>query len=204
MLTTLLCCRRCPVLRLAQKHAVLQPVIGQQQEMLVCILDNRGVGHSSSPLKAEAYSTQHMAQDVLAVMDHLRWGSAHVLGFSMGGFIAQALAVAAPQRVLSLTLLASSAGGLQIVPSSWSGLRVALKMVMARCVRGCVFACCAVVEFPPYTPKCHLHASSWQGPPRPQRNGTGAVLLRCPAGVQRTPWMRRWRCTSGGARSLRG
>lgn len=39
-----------------------------QQRMIVCIIDNRGVGLSSSPADMAAYSTKHMAQDVLAVM----------------------------------------------------------------------------------------------------------------------------------------
>jgi hypothetical protein len=43
-------------------------VAAPEQEMVVCILDNRGVGNSSSPVKQQAYSTTLMAQDALAVM----------------------------------------------------------------------------------------------------------------------------------------
>lgn len=68
------------------------------------------------------------------LQNHLQWERAHILGFSMGGMIAQSLAVLAPQRVQSLTLLGTSRGGFQIIPHSWSGLKVAFKMVMARCV----------------------------------------------------------------------
>lgn len=115
-----------------QEHALLQRVAGPQQGMLVCIMDNRGVGNSSSPVSKQAYSTQLMTRDALAVMDQLCWDQAHLLGFSMGGMVCQSLAVLAPHRVQSLTLLSTSCGGMQIVPHSWSGLKVALKMVMAR------------------------------------------------------------------------
>jgi pimeloyl-ACP methyl ester carboxylesterase len=65
--------------------------------------------------------------------DKLHWEKAHILGFSMGGMVAQRLAVASPGRVASLTLLSTSAGGWQIVPKhSWSGLRTAFRMVTAR------------------------------------------------------------------------
>lgn len=70
---------------------------------------------------------------LLWLQNHLQWDRAHILGFSMGGMVGQSLAVLAPQRVQSLTLLSTSCGGFQIVPHSWSGLKVALKMVMARC-----------------------------------------------------------------------
>ncbi|WIA35317.1 hypothetical protein OEZ86_003772 [Tetradesmus obliquus] len=104
-----------------------------RQQMLVCVMDNRGMGRSSCPQDSAAYSTSIMARDVLAVMDQLRWDKAHVLGFSMGGMIAQRLAVAAPSRIASLTLLSTSAGGWQIVPThSWSGLKTALRMMTAR------------------------------------------------------------------------
>lgn len=46
----------------------------------VLTLDNRGVGRSSAPKNQKAYSTDRMADDVLAVLDRLRWDSAHVVG----------------------------------------------------------------------------------------------------------------------------
>ena len=47
--------------------------------------DNRGIGNSSIPQSYGAYRTQHMAADALALMQHLGWGCAHVLGMSLGG-----------------------------------------------------------------------------------------------------------------------
>lgn len=62
-----LCCRVATV-NISLQHALLQRVAGPQQEMLVCIIDNRGVGNSSSPTSQQAYSTTHMARDALAVL----------------------------------------------------------------------------------------------------------------------------------------
>ncbi len=56
------------------------------------------------------YSLQDMAADALGVLDALQIARAHVIGASMGGMIAQRLALLAPQRVLSLTSLMSSSG----------------------------------------------------------------------------------------------
>jgi pimeloyl-ACP methyl ester carboxylesterase len=53
-----------------------------------------------------------MAKDGIALIDRLKWAQCHVVGVSMGGMIALEFALLAPERVLSLTLLATHAGGL--------------------------------------------------------------------------------------------
>ena len=61
------------------------------------------------PVRAP-YRLQDMARDALGVLDALGIGRAHVVGVSMGGMIAQRLALLAPERVLSLTSIMSSSG----------------------------------------------------------------------------------------------
>ncbi|QWC84294.1 alpha/beta fold hydrolase [Nocardioidaceae bacterium] len=56
------------------------------------------------------YTLDDMAGDTLGLMDHLGFASAHVVGVSMGGMIAQTLALRAPERVRSLTSISSSTG----------------------------------------------------------------------------------------------
>lgn len=56
------------------------------------------------------YSLQDMAADALGVLDALRIDKAHIVGVSMGGMIAQRLALSAPARVLSLASIMSSSG----------------------------------------------------------------------------------------------
>ena len=57
-----------------------------------------------------AYTVADMAADAFGLLDALGIARAHVLGLSMGGMIAQRMAIAAPQRVLSLTSIMSSSG----------------------------------------------------------------------------------------------
>jgi pimeloyl-ACP methyl ester carboxylesterase len=66
-------------------------------------LDNRDVGQSQG--LAASYTTADMAADVAGLMERLQLPPAHVVGLSLGGMIAQELALAAPQRVKSLVLV---------------------------------------------------------------------------------------------------
>lgn len=72
----------------------------------VILLDNAGVGRSTQTSEVSIVS---MAQDALALLEHLGLGQVHLLGHSMGGMIALELALGCPGRVRSLVLLASAA-----------------------------------------------------------------------------------------------
>ncbi len=56
------------------------------------------------------YTLTDMSSDAFGLMDHLGWDSAHVVGVSMGGMIAQTMAIERPLRVRSLTSIMSSLG----------------------------------------------------------------------------------------------
>jgi pimeloyl-ACP methyl ester carboxylesterase len=74
----------------------------------VLTFDNRGVGRTGIP--EGPYSVPVMAADAAAVLDAAGEGSAHVLGMSMGGLIAQEFALSYPQRVRSLVLACTHVG----------------------------------------------------------------------------------------------
>ncbi|MCB9687119.1 MAG: alpha/beta fold hydrolase [Alphaproteobacteria bacterium] len=61
-----------------------------------------------------------MVDEALAVLDALGWDAAHVAGHSLGGVVAQALALRAPERVRSLALLCAFAQGWTALPTSLS------------------------------------------------------------------------------------
>src|SRR5215208_7115507 len=73
------------------------------------ILDNRDAGQSS--MAGGDYEIADMARDALALADHLELDSFHLLGVSMGGAIAQEIALQAPDRIRTLTLAVTFAAG---------------------------------------------------------------------------------------------
>jgi 3-oxoadipate enol-lactonase len=68
----------------------------------VVTFDNRGVGKSDKP--EGPYTVKIMAEDVISLMDYLNINKAHVLGVSMGGMIAQEIALNHPERIRKLIL----------------------------------------------------------------------------------------------------
>ena len=60
------------------------------------------------PAAAAVYQLDDLADDAVSVLDALGWGSAHVVGVSLGGMIAQTIAVRHPTRIRSLTCLSST------------------------------------------------------------------------------------------------
>ena len=75
----------------------------------VITFDNRGMGRSDKP--DIPYTVQIMAADVAGLLDSIGIGAAHILGYSMGGLIAQEFALAYPERTLTLILSCASPGG---------------------------------------------------------------------------------------------
>lgn len=75
---------------------------------LICF-DQRGMGQTDKPVGP--YTMEDYACDALAVMDALELEKAHVVGYSFGGMVAQEMAIRWPERIGSLVLAASAAGG---------------------------------------------------------------------------------------------
>ena len=77
-------------------------------------LDNRGCGRSAKP--KGPYSTRQLAEDALQVLNAADVQVAHVAGLSLGGMIAQELALGHADRVDRLALLCTTAGGADAYP----------------------------------------------------------------------------------------
>jgi len=75
----------------------------------VITFDNRGVGKTDKP--DGPYTIRMMADDTIGLMDYLGIDRAHILGMSMGGMIAQELAINYPDRVKKLVLACTLANG---------------------------------------------------------------------------------------------
>jgi 3-oxoadipate enol-lactonase len=87
-----------------------RPFLASLEESFDCIVfDNRGMG-LSGPAKMP-FTTADLAADTVGLLDALGIERAHVVGISMGGMVAQELALAHPERIRTLTLGATYCGG---------------------------------------------------------------------------------------------
>jgi pimeloyl-ACP methyl ester carboxylesterase len=93
----------------------------------VIIFDNRGVGNTTTGTKQ--FSIQQFANDTVGLLDGLKIQKANVLGFSMGSFIAQQLAVTHPEKLNRLLLVAPSCGGKESIPQSPENLKLTEKFI---------------------------------------------------------------------------
>jgi pimeloyl-ACP methyl ester carboxylesterase len=89
-------------------------------------LDALGHGRSSKPHDSDAYAMSERVADVVAVMDAAGVGSAHYVGYSLGGRVGFELAAAVPERVRSLAL-----GGAHPFAQSMAPFRQAISCGMA-------------------------------------------------------------------------
>ncbi|GBF76584.1 putative esterase [Paenibacillus sp. 598K] len=79
--------------------------------------DNRNVGRSSAwEAGALGYTFEDMADDAIRVLDAYGIGSAHIAGMSMGGMLTQMIALRHPQRVLTISLIATSNFAAELPP----------------------------------------------------------------------------------------
>lgn len=101
-----------------------RPTLASQYRTIA--LDNRGIGRSDVP--QGPYPIALMASDAAAVLEAASIPRAHVFGVSMGGMIAQEFVLQYPQRVLSLILGCTAAGG----PSAARAEAEATQMLMRR------------------------------------------------------------------------
>jgi 3-oxoadipate enol-lactonase len=103
-----------------------RPALAQQFRTIA--FDNRGIGQSDVP--PGPYSMTLMAADAAAVLDAAGVDSAHVFGVSMGGMIAQEFALQYPQRVCSLILGCTAAGGSSAVQAEPAAMQALLRQGM--------------------------------------------------------------------------
>lgn len=95
-----------------------RPQVDELASRFQCLtFDNRGIGKSQP--YGTAITVEQMAQDALVLMDAQGWSSAHIVGHSLGGLVALHLALSAPMRCRSLSLLCTFARGREATRLSW-------------------------------------------------------------------------------------
>jgi pimeloyl-ACP methyl ester carboxylesterase len=97
-------------------------VPGLAKDFRLITFDNRGAGDSDKP--AGPYTVKMMAEDTIGLLDALGIESAHVMGHSLGGFIAQELIGMRPDLVSKLVLASTNHGGTNVIPITPEAMEV--------------------------------------------------------------------------------
>ena len=84
------------------------------EQYRVILIDVRGHGRSAKP--PGPYSVPQFAQDIFALLEHLKIDAFHLVGLSMGGMIGFQMAVEQPERLRSLTIVNS---GPELIAQNW-------------------------------------------------------------------------------------
>lgn len=98
----------------------LRPALAERYQVIT--FDNRGAGDSDKP--DGPYTVPMMAADTAGLLDALSIQRAYVLGHSLGGFIAQELAITRPDLVSKLILASTTHGGPSAIPITPEALKV--------------------------------------------------------------------------------
>lgn len=97
-------------------------VPGLAEHFTVITFDNRGVGQTDKP--AGPYTAQLLADDTAGLIATLGYERAHIMGHSMGGYIAQALALSHPEVIDKLILASTNFGGPHHIPVTPEAMKV--------------------------------------------------------------------------------
>jgi pimeloyl-ACP methyl ester carboxylesterase len=153
-------------------HTQWERVLPELQGLRLITTDNRDIGNSS--LARRDYSVGEMARDVLALMGHLELERASIVGHSLGGKIAQEVALLAPARVEKLVLVNSSAQDdvqARSLMELWISLReeIADDFVFAQMICFCVMGPEALAQY-----SLHDAAEMWMTR-TPLQRGSGFI-----------------------------
>lgn len=119
-------------------------VPGLAENFTVLHYDNRGVGETDKP--SGPYNAQLLAEDLCCLLEALGIEKTAVFGHSMGGFIAQAFALAYPEKLTKLVLSATNFGGPRHVPVTQEALAVLMDTTsepLTRLRNGILISCAA-------------------------------------------------------------
>ena len=100
-----------------------EPVLPKlRRRFRLVLVDNRGFGRSDR--SAGSFGVADMAGDIIAVLDHAGIRKAHVMGASLGGLVAQELAITRPERVDGLVLACTAPGWPLAYPMPMASMRL--------------------------------------------------------------------------------